>query len=806
MMSPRNPQDPQSVPRAVPSRVPVLRYLVAMGRLFRHWFSRREIIVRLLGLTPVHPPSDDPGLIILQIDGLSRPRLEAAIRAGRLPFLASLIRRDQYRIETMYSGQPATTPAVLGELFYGVKQAVPAYSFRDHRTGKVFEMLQTEIAEPIQRELAAKGEGLLTGGAAYCDIYSGGADEAQFCPGRSRWKRLDEASMWAKAGILMLHLPALCRMAGTIVREFVLSTWRLVRRRSRIRNWIAEIKFIPRHLVASVILREATATAIEADCVRGIERVHGNFLGYDDVAHHCGPDADIPRRMLRDIDRSIDRVWHAAHSSPRRNYQVWLMADHGQEATVPYSVLAGRSINEAVCDVARELLPLDCRGLEEAEEKEGAGTSGGGSRAPLTVAIGPVGFIYWPEPIDDETRLRLAERLVSKVGIPLVMCRVAEEVRAWTPHGVFRLPDEASAVLGESHPHLDAVAADFSRLCSHPDAGDLVISGWRLNEKPISFVDELGAHGGPGPNETSGFIMVPPDAPPLPDEKLRPVKLREMAQAWLERRPNERHRLQPNRRFLRIATYNVHGCVGLDGRLSPARIARVLLSLDADIIALQELDVGRHRSRAVDQAQIIADLLEMKMHFGAAIDVTGERYGNAILSRWPMTLKKAELLSKGGGRCEPRGAVWASVNIGYEPIEVISTHLGLTQSDRSAQLNTLLGGDWPCAGETTRRTVLCGDLNSSPGSSICRRLLEQLRDVQLADGQRGRATWTSAVPLRRIDHIFVGSGFQVLKSEVPRTRLTRVASDHLPLVVDLEFVASGEPPQPAVGRTMAAHS
>jgi hypothetical protein len=212
--------------RSIPSRIPVFRHIVAAGRRLRRWFSRREIIVRLLGLPPDHPPSDDPGLIILQIDGLSRSRLDEAIARGRLPFVASLIQRDRHRVATLYSGQPATTPAVLGELFYGVEQAVPAFSFRDHRTGQTVEMLESEIAEPIEHELASRGRGLLKGGAAYCDIYSGGADETQFCPGHTRWKHLDEAAVWKKAILILLHLPALARMLAAIARETVLSTWR----------------------------------------------------------------------------------------------------------------------------------------------------------------------------------------------------------------------------------------------------------------------------------------------------------------------------------------------------------------------------------------------------------------------------------------------------------------------------------------------------------------------------------------------------------------------------------------------------
>ncbi len=789
MSAPLDPQ-PAIATSVVPSRIPALRQLVAIGRLVKRWFSRREIIVRLLGLPPVHPPSDDPGLIILQIDGLSRRRLDEALAAGRVPFLASLVHDDGHCVHTLYSGVPATTPAVLGELFYGVEQAVPAYSFRDHRTGRVFEMLEESIAEPIQKELAACSRGLLQGGSAYCDIYSGGADEAQFCPGRARWKRLDEAGVWKKAILVLLHLPALARMSVEVLRESVLVTWRLMRRRTQVRNWLAEIKFIPRHLIASVVLREATAAAVESDAVRGVSRVHANFLGYDDVAHHCGPDSDIARRALRDIDRSIDRIWHAAHASPRRNYQVWIIADHGQEAVLPYSEMHGRSIDEAVCEAAREFLPLDGTPSGQAAEPAEQDADEPEPKDPLTVAIGPLGHVYWPGKLADEMRARLAQRLVSEAKIPLVMTRQADRAVVWTPAGEFRLPDDAATLFGEQHPHLSMLAEDFEKLARHRDAGDLVICGWRRGERPVSFVDEVGAHGGPGPEETSGFLVTPPDAPRVPTARLRPRVLRELALRWLEPGIRTQAASPRARSSVRVATYNVHGCVGLDGRLSPARIARVLASLDADIICLQELDVGRPRSRSLDQARTIADLLEMEMQFGAAIDHTGERYGNAILSRWPMTLRKAALLSEGDARREPRGAVWASVAVGDGQVDVISTHLGLTRSDRCRQLSTLLGDGWPCAPERNRRTVLCGDLNSAPGSEVCRQLEKQFADVQQQDATRGRATWPASWPLRRIDHIFVGSGYRVRATDVPRNRLTRVASDHLPLIADLELVAT----------------
>src|ERR671910_2892610 len=91
----------------------------------------------------------------------------------------------------------------------------------------------------------------------------------------------------------------------------------------------------------------------------------------------------------------------------------------------------------------------------------------------------------------------------------------------------------------------------------------------------------------------------------------------------------------------RILTYNVHRCMGVDGRLSPARIAEVIASCNPDIVALQELDVGRVRTGGVDQAHAIAEELGMQMHFHPAFQVMEEAFGDAILTTRPSKLVKA---------------------------------------------------------------------------------------------------------------------------------------------------------------------
>ena len=133
-------------------------------------------------------------------------------------------------------------------------------------------------------------------------------------------------------------------------------------------------------------------------------------------------------------------------------------------------------------------------------------------------------------------------------------------------------------------------------------------------------------------------------------------------------------------------SYNVHGCAGMDGCISTERIARVIARYNPDIIALQELDVGRLRSGKIDQAEMIARKLEMKYHFHPAFRWKDEQYGNAILSRYPMALIKSgslPILADKRRQHEPRGVLWVSVEFEGKKIQVFNTHLSLWPRERA---------------------------------------------------------------------------------------------------------------------------
>lgn len=236
--------------------------------------------------------------------------------------------------------------------------------------------------------------------------------------------------------------------------------------------------------------------------------------------------------------------------------------------------------------------------------------------------------------------------------------------------------------------------------------------------------------------------------------------------------------------MLRILTYNVHACVGTDGRHDPERIARVIERSGADVAALQELDAeGRF---GLDQPRWLAERLGMTHEFSPARPHQQGQFGNAILSRLPLSELRHGPLPCLPGR-EPRAVQWATVSQGGHALDVVNTHLGLARRERALQAECLLGGDW-LGGERARPLVLCGDLNAFPRSALLARLGRDLCDgFALAPERDGRATFPSTLPLFRLDYVLTSPELRLRSARVERTRLARVASDHLPLALELDW-------------------
>lgn len=801
----------------------MLGRIEARLRRLRRQLSRSVWLSRLLRLPVSRGSPIRPGLVLLQIDGLSRQEFERALERGEMPFLQRLIQREHYQVLDHYSGLPSTTSAVQAEIFYGVKGAVPAFSFRDHHTGTVVRMFEPEAAARIER-LHDGPESLLKGGSAYSDNYTGGADESHFCPSAMGWgPALRGANPLVLLAFVLTNLYSFLRIAVLLVLELGLALADFVRGLVRGHDFAKELKFIPTRVAIAILLRELCVIGGKIDISRGLPVVHINFLGYDEQSHRRGPSSLFAHWTLKGIDDAIARLWRAAHRSVWRHYEVWIYSDHGQVKVMPYARMQGYPIEEAVRSAFEA---LNGQGPKMGGESSGGVQTlrvrllGGGlfqrlfsvlgmeveaagDRFSGVTGLGPVAHVYSPSRLNEEERGFAAQELVRTHRVPVVLDVQARGiVRARTERGDYRLPQDAGALFGANHPFLGSIGEDLVRLCEHPDAGDLVLLGWRDGVIPLSFAIENGTHGGVTPEETHGFALLPGDAPlgMLEHDYLRPTDLRHAAQRLLGRPAPEssvtrRRPVPTSADTLRVMTYNVHGCIGMDAKIDPERIARVIARARPDVVALQELDVGRERTFGLDQAQQIARHLEMEFHFHPAMHMEEERYGDAILTHMPQRLVKTGLLPglPDMPQLEPRGALWVAIEVNGQEIQVINTHLGLLQRERLAQAEALLGSEW-LGNELCRGPViLCGDFNSQPASPVFRRLSRRLGEAQdVARSHRPRGTFSSRFPTLRIDHIFVSPGLEVTAIDIPDWELARTASDHLPLVAEIRIPRHGE--------------
>jgi endonuclease/exonuclease/phosphatase family metal-dependent hydrolase len=247
---------------------------------------------------------------------------------------------------------------------------------------------------------------------------------------------------------------------------------------------------------------------------------------------------------------------------------------------------------------------------------------------------------------------------------------------------------------------------------------------------------------------------------------------------------------------VRIVSWNVHAMSGADRRRDPERIARVVEELRPDVAGLQEVGTPELPAGVQDAAALLGTLTGMRTAFGPTMHhQLGFAYGNAVLARHPIQAIRNYDLSVPGR--EPRGCVRADVELDGAVVHFFSAHLGLHWRERRRQAAQLLSADILRDTALAHPLVLVGDFNSmSNRSAVPRWLRRQL--VDCAQAVRNEApTFPSGFPLLRLDHCYVDSAFRVASVDVDRSPLARKASDHLPLVVELEILPAARRPPAA---------
>jgi endonuclease/exonuclease/phosphatase family metal-dependent hydrolase len=233
-------------------------------------------------------------------------------------------------------------------------------------------------------------------------------------------------------------------------------------------------------------------------------------------------------------------------------------------------------------------------------------------------------------------------------------------------------------------------------------------------------------------------------------------------------------------RTVRVATYNIHRCRGMDGRTMPTRIADVIRSIDADVIALQEVIGASPASRG--HAEELGALLGMGWVMAPTRHLRGALFGNVVLSRLPIRQHSQYDLS--WKTCEPRCVQRVDVAVGDDTLHLYNCHLGTAFLERRFQAGRLSAVLHDRRVATPK--IVLGDFNEWMKGLATATLSERLKSIDLRSHLRRRRTYPGILPVVHLDHIYYEGQVEVVKVELPRTRLSLMASDHLPLVADLK--------------------
>lgn len=242
------------------------------------------------------------------------------------------------------------------------------------------------------------------------------------------------------------------------------------------------------------------------------------------------------------------------------------------------------------------------------------------------------------------------------------------------------------------------------------------------------------------------------------------------------------------RQRIRVATYNIHKCRGLDRRVRPQRIVEVLRELDADIVALQEVFSGPGHMPEEDHAGFIAAEMGLHLAFGKTCRLRGRAYGNALLARYPLRVISNHDLSAGRG---PRGCLHAEIEMpGGAWLHVFNIHLGTAFRERRRQARKLIGAEMLAPAEQRGPRIVLGDFNEWTRGLTTRLLRERFSTADVRVHLNRSRTYPGVLPIFHLDHIYFDPELRLDRLTLHKNRLSLVASDHLPLVADLSLASA----------------
>lgn len=520
------------------------------------WLERRQVPTSNL---------NEPGTVLVQIDGLAESILRSEIAAARLPTLARWLASGSHRLVGWECDVPSMTSSGQSGILYGNNANIPAFRWYDKSSGHLLVSNHPRDARLIDQRQATEHGLLREYGSSVGNIFAGGAEHCVVT-----MSRLESASGRITATPRDLYYYFvnpynLYRAIGAMLWELAIELWQAWRQ--RLRNAQPRMSrggsYPLVRAATAVLLRDITTWTLIADMFAGRRVTYADYLGYDEVAHHAGPDTKDARGVLRKMEGQFRQLESAARRAPRR-YRFVVLSDHGQSTGATFRQRYGLTLEELV----RQLMGSG----GDVQMASGSGEGWGQVNALLTDIVGVGGVVGRSvghllghkdplQPVDVDPARHARERIekaevvgasgnlgliyfarrsgrLSREAIAAAYPGLIEGLLKHPGVGFLLVHSESTGgplVLGDSGSRdLDAgivsgddPLADFRihtatflrRLASYPNIGDIVVNSLFEPETGhvAAFEELIGCHGGAGGQQTAPFLLYPSEwgSPPL---------------------------------------------------------------------------------------------------------------------------------------------------------------------------------------------------------------------------------------------------------------------------------------------------
>ncbi|MBU1071626.1 alkaline phosphatase family protein, partial [bacterium] len=470
----------------------------------------------------------------------------------------ALLALGSHRLYRWQSGIPSNTPAVQGGLFYGTRSGVPGYRWYDRARDRVMVASRPADLRDAEAAAAALGRPLLAGGSCINSMFGGGAAKRLMTLSAVReggehkqpGERADFSLFWLNPYAYTTAVVATLWDFATALFWHVAS--RFNRRKRLIRR---TLRTAAMRAVGNAFLRETGFYWLEQDVARGVPVIYSNFVGYDEVAHHAGPDAGEARSTLTAFDRKLQRLRRQIQRNTMIAYDLVLLSDHGQSESVPFSRLYGKGLDDLVRELAGRVIavspPIDTEAayvgglLEEMRQserehhtwlkargqrtlermrrrQESAPPAVVDTETSLIVCVsGGLAHIYRkgsrrPLHLEEVRSLYpgLVEGLASHPGIGFVLVRDPDGAPLMIGNdGIRNLA--TGEIRGASDPltpywDTELWSRELARLVDGEMSGDLIVNGaLQDRQRVVVFEEQVGSHGGLGGPQNYPFVLLP---------------------------------------------------------------------------------------------------------------------------------------------------------------------------------------------------------------------------------------------------------------------------------------------------------